>query len=49
MVSETRTQPLSIPSDPGELLALVTSLVARIDRLEGEVQGLRTENATLRA
>jgi len=49
VVSETRTQPLSIPSDPGELLALVTSLVARIDRLEGEVQGLRTENATLRA
>ena len=49
MVSEPRTEPLSIPSEPDKLVALVTSLVARIDRLESEVKELRAENTTLRA
>jgi transposase/FtsZ-binding cell division protein ZapB len=48
VVSEPRTESLSLPSEPDKLVALVTSLVTRIDRLESEVKDLRVENTTLR-
>jgi transposase len=48
-VSPPRVEPLSIPTEPDQLVALVTGLVARIDRLEGEVTRLGDENTALRA
>lgn len=42
-------EPLLIPSEPDKLVALITGLVQRIERLEGEVSQLRQENAELRA
>jgi transposase len=48
-VSLRRTEPQSIPAEPAKLVELVTALLARVERLEGEVVELRHENVSLRA
>ena len=48
-MSLRRTEPQSIPAEPAKLVELVTALLARVERLEGEVLELRHENVSLRA